>query len=83
MKKGLPANWDTPDMKGFIQYAIEHYRRTWAIAKQVANTASDMTERRDFRNLAFRVMAIPLVYLYDQWNSLSSEQKKRYMPAEK
>ena len=82
-KIGLPAKWDTPDMRGFLEYAKEYYRRVWAIAKQISNIAvEDGTERRDFRNLAFQVMATPLVYLYESWCLMSMEDKKRYMSEE-
>jgi len=82
-KIGLPAKWDTPDMRGFLEYAKEHYRRVWAIAKQISNIAAEnATERRDFRNLTFQVMATPLVYLYESWDSMSMEEKKKYMSEE-
>ena len=82
-KIGLPANWNTPDMRGFLEYAKEHYRRVWAIAKQISNIAVESgIEKRDFRNLTFQVMATPLVYLYESWSSMSMEDKKQYMSEE-
>jgi len=66
---GLPFDWDTPDMKGFIEYAKTYYRKIWSIASELARTVPSPEGKRDFRFLLFQVMATPLVYLYEQWTT--------------
>ena len=58
---GLPFDWDTPDMKGFIEYAKTYYRKIWSIASELARTVPSPEGQRDFRFLLFQVMATPLV----------------------
>jgi len=79
---GIPYDWDTPDMKGFMEYAKTYYRKIWSIASELARTVPSPEGQRDFRFLLFQVMATPLVYLYEQWTTMPMDLKKKFMPPE-
>ena len=79
---GLPYDWETSDMKGFIEYAKAYYRKIWSIASELARTVPSPEGQRDFRFLLFQVMATPLVYLYEQWTTMPMDFKKKFMSPE-
>ena len=79
---GIPYDWNTSDMKRFIEYAKNYYRKIWSIASELARTVPSPEGQRDFRFLLFQVMATPLVYLYEQWTTMPMDFKKKFMSPE-
>ncbi|MHA1829070.1 MAG: hypothetical protein ACTSX6_10545 [Candidatus Heimdallarchaeaceae archaeon] len=80
----MPWNEDTPDAKGFWNYAKEHYLNAWRFAnetmKQSLMIDGDPRNLCDLRNMIFDKVSSPLVYLYEAWSVLPPETKAKYNP---
>jgi len=78
-----PRIWDTPDAKGFRAYAKEHYTQMLDFAVELlgtrdVTTASGLALALQLVPAVFDKLAAPLVYLYESWEVLSSEEKAKY-----
>jgi len=77
----VPWGKDTPDARGFFNYAKEHYERAFHFAFDLANKLG--ATRVGFNlatELVFDKVASPLVYLYEAWEVLAPEEKAKYDP---
>jgi len=77
----VPWNKDTADSRGFFRFAREHYREALKLAFEVAEEFCG-SEKIDpcIVGMVFDKVASPLVYLYDAWEVLPSEDKAKYDP---
>jgi hypothetical protein len=78
----VPWDEDTPDARGFWNYARDHYGRCIILACEIAREnwlESDIRYEVIFRAV-FDKLASPLVYLYKAWNVMNPEKKAKYNP---
>jgi len=77
----VPWGKDTPDAKGFFEYAKKHYHDCLKFADDIIPgipTERETTVR--VKLLILDKIASPLVYLYESWEVLSPEEKAKYSP---
>jgi len=75
----VPWDEDTPDARGFWEYAKQHYLRCFNLALEIAEKVG--TTKTGFNlgvQLVFDKLASPLVYLYEAWSVLPPEKKATY-----
>jgi len=82
-RKVYQIRWETPDGRGFRNYAEEYYVSMIIMAENILRLASYNPDQEQLMLAAvFEKISSPLVYLYDQWETLPPEERKKYMPKE-
>jgi hypothetical protein len=76
-----PRTWDTPDAKGFLAYAKQHYKQALEMAAEICSDFETWPTRKDiaFQGILDK-LAAPLIYLYESWEVLAPEEKAKYSP---
>jgi len=77
----LSWNWETPDMKGFLAYAKEYYKRVDRLTcKIIVECGWPEDSWAQVYQAVFDKLASPLVYLYDSWLEMPIKEKAKYNP---
>jgi len=70
---------DTPDDRGFINFAKEQYHKAYELAKEIVK---ELGLPDEYVYALFNKISSPLVYLHERWEALPMETKMKYMPKE-
>ena len=75
----VPWSKETPDAKGFFNYAKEHYETCIQLALEIAiKCGASRIGVNLIVRMVFDKLASPLVYLYEAWEVLNPEEKAKY-----
>ena len=64
-KLEIPYNWETADMKGFIEYAKTYYRKIWSIAFEDKETCVSYSSKLWLRRLS--IFAVDECSALQEW----------------
>jgi len=78
----IPYKFFSEEWKSFLNYAREHYIEAVVLSLETVKSALSPEEFRQYGDIAFKVLldktASPLVYIWESWQLLTSEDKLPY-----